>query len=209
MEENSIILILENKNWLEEIKKELQKTVEFSKNLSIIDFEDKKQFELVKDTKNGYVKTRNTIKRAFKSKRDELNQLAKDNLEAEREVIWVIEEEEKRLDEMVEKAEKMKLRKQNEAKIEDRIKALWDVDFIEDKEKLLEMNEKDFETLLLDKRFAFVAKKEAEIKANEEKQAREKEIEEAKKQAKLEAEQEAEKKHKEEIAKIKQEQEQK
>ena len=43
MEENSIILILENKNWLEEIKKELQKTVEFSKNLSIIDFEDKKQ----------------------------------------------------------------------------------------------------------------------------------------------------------------------
>jgi hypothetical protein len=41
----------------------------------------------VKDTKNGYVKTRNTIKRAFKSKRDELNQLAKDNLEAEREVI--------------------------------------------------------------------------------------------------------------------------
>jgi hypothetical protein len=80
MEENSIILILEN-------KKELQKTVEFSKNLSIIDFEDKKQFELVKDTKNGYVKTRNTIKRAFKSKRDEYSQLSKENLEKEREVI--------------------------------------------------------------------------------------------------------------------------
>jgi len=34
------------------IKLELNKTVEFSKNLEITDFEDKKQFELVKSTKN-------------------------------------------------------------------------------------------------------------------------------------------------------------
>ena len=59
------------------------------------------------------MKTRNTLKRAFKSKRDEYNELARQNLEAEREVIAVIETEEKRLDELVEKAELMKLKKDN------------------------------------------------------------------------------------------------
>ena len=98
-DENSIISTLEFKKvGIEEIKQELQKNVEFSKNLTITDFEDKKQLELVKSTKNWYVKTRNTIKRAFKSKRDEYNDLAKQNLEAEREVIAVIEAEEKRLE---------------------------------------------------------------------------------------------------------------
>ena len=96
--ENKIILTEESSIttalwtvWTQAIKDELQKTVEFSKGLTITDLEDKKQFQIVKDTKNWYVKTRNTIKRAFKSKRDEYNKLSKDNIKAEKDVISVIE----------------------------------------------------------------------------------------------------------------------
>lgn len=211
-EENSIIAILDNKNGLEDIKKELQKTVDFSKNLTITDFSDKKQIELVRDTKNGYVKTRNTIKRAFKSKRDEYNLLASDNLKAERDVISVIEWEEKRLDEMVEIAEKLHLRKQNEVKLEARVKALKECETEIETETLLEMTEKVFESILVEKQMAYVAKKQQEIKAEQEKIAREKEIEEAKKQAKLEAEQEAQRqadREKERVEREKQEAEEK
>ena len=191
-DETSILSTLEFKKvWIEEIKQELQKNVEFSKNLTITDFEDKKQIESVKSTKNWYVKTRNTIKRAFKSKRDEYNFLAKENLEAEREVIAVIEWEEKRLDELVEKAEKMKLRKENELKLEDRRNLLNQYETIITDDELLEMLDKDFNLILSTKKEIYLAKKEAELKAEQERINREKEIEEAKKQARLEAEKES------------------
>jgi hypothetical protein len=103
-EESSITTALSTV-WIEAIKNELQKTVEFSKWLTITDLEDKKQFQIVKDTKNGYVKTRWTIERAFKSNRDEYNKQATDNLIAQREVIWVITDEENRLNDLVKKAE--------------------------------------------------------------------------------------------------------
>lgn len=220
-DETSILEVLEFKKvWIEEIKQELQKNVEFSKNLTITDFEDLKQFEIVKSTKNGYVKTRNTIKRAFKSKRDEYNLLSKENLEAEREVIWVIEAEEKRLDELVETAEKMKLRKQNESKLNERIESLKKYDYVENKDILLKMTEKEFWILLQNKRELFLQIQEQKIKEENEKIARVKEIEEAKKQAKQEAEKEAEEKRikdlenariekENEIARIKKEQEDK
>ena len=224
-EENALIQVLENKTGIEDVKSELQKTVDFSKALEITDFEDKKQFELVKNTKNGYVKTRNTIKRAFKFKRDDYNALAKANLEAEREVIAVIEAEEKRLDEMVQKAELLKLRKDNEKIIDERIEALAKCETVIDREVLLDMKEKDFENLLTESRLAFVKKEEDRLEAERQRLAREKELEEAKKQAKLEAEQEAqrqaelekqrvenerleaERKHQEEIERLKREQE--
>lgn len=207
-EENSILEILEFKKvWINQIKEELQKTVDFSKSLEIKDFEDKKQFELIKSTKNWYVKTRNTIKRAFKSKRDEYNALSKENLEAEREVISVIEWEEKRLDDMVNKAELLKLRKDNESKLEERKTSLKQYESELTDDELLEMSDKDFNLILSTKKEIYLAKKEAELKEKEEKIAREKELEEAKKQARLEAEQEAERKHKSELEQIKREQE--
>lgn len=190
-EENAIIKVLENTTGIADVKAELQKTVNFSSKLEITDFEDKKQFELVKNTKNWYVKTRNTIKRAFKFKRDDYNALAKANLEAEREVISVIEVEEQRLDEMVQKAELLKLRKDNEKVIEDRIEALTKCEVIKEREELLEMKEKDFENLLTESRLTFVKKEEERLEAERQGIAREKELEEAKKQARLEAEQEA------------------
>ena len=220
-DENSILEVLEFKKvWILEIKQELQKNVEFSKNLTITDFEDLKQFEIVKSTKNGYVKTRNTIKRAFKSKRDEYNSLSKENLEAEREVIWVIEAEEKRLDELIETAEKMKLRKQNESKLNERIESLKKYDYVANNDILLEMTEKEFWILLQNKRELFLQIQEQKIKEENEKIARAKELEEVKKEAKLEAEKEAEAKRikdlenariekENEIAKIKKEQEDK
>lgn len=88
-EEASISFAL-NELWIDAIKNELQKNVDFSKALAITDFEDKKQFELVKSTKNWYVKTRNTIKRAFKFKRDEYNALAKQNLERDLKIIEIM-----------------------------------------------------------------------------------------------------------------------
>ena len=191
-DETSILSTLEFKKvWIEEIKQELQKNVEFSKGLTITDFEDKKQFQIVKDTKNGYVKTRNTIKRAFKSKRDEYNFLAKENLEAEREVIAVIEWEEKRLDDIVTKAELLKLRKENETKLEDRKILLKQYETELTDDELLEMLDKDFNLILSTKKEIYLAKKEAELKAEQERINREKEIEEAKKQARLEAKKEA------------------
>lgn len=199
--ENKIILTEEDSItnalstvWTDAIKVELAKTVEFSKGLTITDLEDKKQFQIVKDTKNGYVKTRWTIERAFKSKRDEYNKLASDNLVAQREVVWVITDEETRLNDLVKKAELEKLRKDNALKLDDRKEALRKCDHIETDEALLDMIEKDFENLLTDKRLEFVAKEEARIQAEKDRLEREKEIEDAKKQAKLEAEQEAQKK---------------
>jgi hypothetical protein len=49
---------------------------------------------------------------------------------------------------MLEKAEKMKLRKDNEAKLESRISELAKYEYIEDKEILLEMKDKEFDLLL-------------------------------------------------------------
>ena len=204
-EETSILEVLKNENWLKEIKDEFQKVVEFSSKLEITDFEDKKQIEIVKTSKQGYVTTRNTIKRAFKSKRDINTEQNRLNLEAEREVLEVMEKEEKRLWEMLEKAEKMKLRKENEAKLDDRINELSKYEHIIDKEVLLGMKDKEFDTLLLDVRFAYMEKKEKEVKAEQERIAREKELEEVKKQAKLEAEQEAQKKADLEKQKVEQE----
>jgi len=204
-EETSILQVLKNENWLQEIKNEFHKVVEFSSKLEITDFEDKKQIEIVKTSKQWYVTTRNTIKRAFKSKRDINTEENRLNLEAEREVLAVMETEEKRLWEMLEKAEKMKLRKENEAKLDDRINELFKYEHILDKEVLLDMKDKDFDNLVLDVRFAYMEKKEKEVKVEQEKLAREKELEEVKKQAKLEAEQEAQKKADLEKEKVEQE----
>lgn len=190
-EENSITTALWSV-WTEAIKNELQKTVDFSKKLTITDLEDKQQFKIVKDTKNWYVKTRNTIKRAFKSKRDEYNALAKENIQAEKDVISVIEIEEKRLNDLIEKAELEKLKKDNALILNDRKEALKKCECEIADEMLLIMKEKDFEDILTEKRLEFVAKEEAKLKAEQERIAREKELEEAKKQARIEAEKEAE-----------------
>jgi len=180
--------------WVGAIKNKLQEVVDFSKSLNITDFEDDSQFEVVKRTKIWYVKTRNTIKRAFKFKRDDYNSLAKANLEAEREVIAVIELEEKRLDDMVQKAELLKLRKENEKVIEDRIEALKKCWVVWNREELLEIKEKEFENILTEARLKFVKEEEERIEEEKQKIAREKEIEEARKQARIEAEKEKQEK---------------
>lgn len=203
-EEQSITTALDTV-WLDAIKSELQKTVDFSKNLKITDIEDKKQFQVIKDTKNGYVKTRNSLERAFKSKRDFYNKASKDNLEAQREAVWVITEEENRLAEIVNIANLQKLRKDNEKKLQDRKDALKKCEYETTDDILLDMKEKDFEDLLNEKRLEFNAKKEAELKEREEKLAREKELEEAKKQARLQAQQEAEEKARLEKQRVEQE----
>lgn len=190
-EEASILDVLKTNNWLQAIKDEFSKVVEFSSKLEITDFEDKKQIEIVKSSKQWYVTTRNTIKRAFKSKRDINTEENRLNLEAEREVLAVMEKEENRLWEMLEKAELMKLRKENISKLQDRVDNLKKYDFVEDNEVLLNMTEKEFWILLQNKRELFLQIQEQKIKAEQEKIQREKEIEEAKKQARLEAEKEA------------------
>lgn len=190
-EESSILDVLKTNNWLQAIKNEFSKVVEFSSKLEITDFEDKKQIEIVKSSKQWYVTTRNTIKRAFKSKRDINTEENRLNLEAEREVLAVMEKEENRLWEMLEKAELMKLRKENLSKLQDRVDSLKKYDFVEDNEVLLNMTEKEFWVLLQNKREVFLQIQEQKIKAEQEKIAREKEIEEAKKQARIEAEKEA------------------
>ena len=190
-EETSILEVLKKENWLQEIKNEFQKIVQFSSKIKIEDFEDKKQIEIVKSIKQWYVTNRTTIKRAFKSKRDINTEENRLNLEAEREVLAVMETEEKRLWEMLEKADKMQLRKENEAKLKQRVQELEKYEYIEDVEVLLEMKDKEFDLLLSWKKELYLEKKEAELKAEQERIAREKELEEAKKQAKLEAEKEA------------------
>lgn len=206
-EETSIMEVLDTKTWLQDIKSELQKTVDFTNTLTINDLEDINQIKIVKEAKNWYVKTRNTIERAFKSKRDEYNIKSKMNLEAQRDVISVIEWEEQRLAEILEKAEIEKLKKDNLELLPIRIKFLAEYEAKIEDEILLLMKDKDFQNLLLDKKQEYLAKKEAELKAEQEKIQREKELEEAKKNARIEAELEAERKHKAEIEQIKREQE--
>ena len=82
----------------------------------------------------------------------------------------------------------MKLRKENELKLEDRRNLLNQYETIITDDELLEMLDKDFNLFLSSKKEIYLAKKEAELKAEQERINREKEIEEAKKQARLEAE---------------------
>lgn len=140
----------------------------------------------MKDAKNGYVKTRKTVERAFKSKRDEYNKLASDNLVAQRDVISVIQTEEDRLKNLVDKADLQKLRKDNQKILKDRIEALEKCEHTETEDALLEMKEKDFVALLDTKRVEFAQKKEAERKKIEEKARIEKEKQEAVEKARLE-----------------------
>jgi len=49
---------------------------------------------------------------------------------------------------MVEKAEKMKLRKENEVKLKQRVQELEKYEYVEDVEVLLEMKDKEFDLLL-------------------------------------------------------------
>lgn len=198
-EESSITTALSTV-WVEAIKSELQKNVEFSKWLTITNLEDKKQFQIVKDAKNGYVKTRKTIERAFKSKRDDYNKLSADNLIAQREVVGVITEEEDRLNNLVKKAELEKLRKDNALILNDRKEALKKCEYITTDEILLDMNEKDYIELLENKRLEFIKIEEARIEIEKAKLQREKEIEEIKKQAKIEAKIEVKEEMKEIIA---------
>lgn len=186
-EEQSISTALETVG-IEAIKNQLQKNVDFSKSLEIKDFSDRKQIQLVKDTKNGYVKTRNTIARAFKLKRDDYNKLAKQNIEAEKDVLTVIATEEARLEAMVDKAELLALRKENESVLDERKAKLSEYGGDIGEDALLEMTDKVFEATLLAKKEEFLLKVEFELKAEKERIDREKQIEEARKTAKEEAE---------------------
>jgi predicted DNA binding CopG/RHH family protein len=49
---------------------------------------------------------------------------------------------------MLEKADKMQLRKENEAKLKQRVQELEKYEYIEDVEVLLEMKDKEFDLLL-------------------------------------------------------------
>jgi len=189
---------------IQSIKDELQKNIEFSKALTITDWTDKGQVKIVKDAKNWYVKTRNSIKRAFKSKRDTNTQENRDNLEAEREVLAVIELEEKRLADLVAEVELKVLKEKNALLLVDRIDALKKCEYETSEDILLVMTEKDFDDLLTDKRLAFVQLEEQRLEAKKLEDKRLEELEEAKKQAKLQAEQEAEEKARLEKQKVEQ-----
>lgn len=222
-EERSILNAISNL-WAEAIKNELQKNVEFSSTLKVTDIEDKGQIKIIKDEKNRYVKTRNSVKRAFKSKRDINTQENRAIILIENDVLEVIESEEKRLSEIVEVAELEKLRKDNISRLKDRHEALAKCEAELSDDALLVMKEKDFEDYLTWKRVEYHEKKEKELKEREAEVKRQEELEEVKKQAKIEAEKEAkekaelekqrvqqekidaEKKHKEELEKIRQQQ---
>lgn len=178
--------------WVDAIKEELQKTVEFSKSLKVTDIDDPKQLAVIKSTKNWYVKTRNSIKRAFKLKRDEYTKLSKDNMDAQNDVISVIEAEEARLTELVNITEIQALRSRNQVILPDRRAALDKCEDDTADSLLLDMTEKEFDNFLTWKRVAYMEKKEAELKAREERIARDKEIEKAKEEARIEAEKKAE-----------------
>lgn len=190
-EESSIVEAL--RDWgVEAIKAELQKTIDFSSRLKITDADTPAQFQIIKNTKNGYVKSRNTIKRWFKSRRDYHNEMARENLAAEREVLADMEKEENRLAEIIAIKELEALRLENEKCINDRMKALTDCNVVPDRNKLLDMKEKDFVEFLQDKQAEYAENQERIRLEEEARIAREKELEEARKQAAEEAERRAE-----------------
>jgi len=203
--EASLSTILTDENAIIKIKSELKKVVEFSKPLEIKDYGDESQFRIVKEAKNGYVKTRNTIKRAFKEKRDEYTVLAKDNLEAEREVVGVIQQEEERLSEMVKEANRLKLVKENELKLQSRKDQLREYERELTDNELLEMKDQEFFKKLSEAKEIYLEEKEKRLAAEKERLERDKEIKEAARAAKKEAEEKAKRDVEEEKIKAKRE----
>lgn len=200
--EESSILTAFTTVWIEAIKDEFKSTIDFTKNIVLTDFEDKKQFKIVKDTRNWYVKTRNTVKRAFKSRRDINTKENRENIEAEKEILAVIELEEKRLNDLVEKVELEQLKKDNSLKLIWRKELLEKYNYETDNEILLVMKDKDFEELLSWKKELYLEIKEQELKEKVEKERIEKEKKEAIEKVRLEEIEKAKQKAEEEKAKV-------
>ncbi|MDD4110721.1 MAG: hypothetical protein PHS54_04125 [Clostridia bacterium] len=208
-DEQSLVKQIELPEFVQALKLELQNQVEFSKSLEIKDFQDSRQIEIVQKTKTLYVTNRNTIKRAFKSKRDEWNKLSKDNIKLQDDILKVIEEEEERLEEMLEKAKLLKLRKENASKLEARKEELLKYEAVLSDEELLEMNEGAYLGILKQLKEEFILKKEKELEEEKQRIEREKELEEVRKKAKEEAEQEQIERERKRIETEKQQAEQK
>lgn len=176
---------------IETIKNKLAETVEFSKNLEIKDFTDKNQIAAVHSSKQGYVKTRNTIKRAMKFKRDEWNALSKENIKQEKDIISVIDAEESRLTEMLDKAKLLALREENKAKLADRKARLADIEKEISDEELLDMTGKDFDLNFQKWQGEYLAEKQRKLDEQENQLRIEKEKQKAVEQAREEVKQQA------------------
>lgn len=192
----------------------LTSMVEKTKNLTATDLKDKAQLELVRSNRIEFKKTRVAIEKYGKSLRDKATAYNRAVSAKEKELIGIIEPEEKRLKEIEEEAEKLAIREERMEKLparKERLASIGDGVKVSDEDLLL-MDANDFEGYFnartADKLAADKAKaeedqrikdeetrkaneaKEAEI-AEREKAAKEKEEANAREEARLKAEKEA------------------
>ena len=152
-------------------KAELSSLASKYSSLEISGIDDKTGYLIVDEARKDLKSKRVLIAKTGKAMRDDANKFAQDKQ-------CLIDDERVK----IERQELLPVRK----------KQLSEIDIELSDDEVLLMDDKKFNEFLVEQKSIFLYKKEQELKAKEEKLAREKELEDAKKQAVLEAEKQAE-----------------
>jgi len=164
-------------------KAELQKIADECKQITITDFEDKKQIAIVCEKRELLQHTRIQIQKKGKALREDALRYQKAVIAKEKELIEIIEPEEERLEQLEEQAEKYEILQERIRKLPERRARLAQelVGYSLKDEEINAMDDAVFEstlnTLVTQRVAAENAKKEAELNAKQaEIEAKEKEL---------------------------------
>ncbi len=164
---------------------ELQKMANECKQITITDFEDKKQLEIVHEKRMLLKNTRVRIEKKGKELRDDAVKFSKAVIAKEKELIGIIEPDEERFEKLEEEAKQYAIKKERLRKLPER-RARLEQEKVGEQlsdEQINELDDVSFEsliTLLINARIISEnLKKEAELKAKQaEIEAKEKELKE-------------------------------
>ena len=159
-------LAIKDESSIERVKSFLMDQVSLTKDVSISNPFNKAEVESVDKMRRTYVTNRNTIARTFKADRDGHTEHNRKNREAELEVLALMEEEETRLSDCVNRARLEAVKEDRKKLIPFRNEELSKYDSVVPSEELLELDDREFEKLLLVKKESFLAKEA--VRQNEE-----------------------------------------
>lgn len=196
-------------------KQQLNELVERAQTLKDIDIDDSNQLEQVKKVRIDLKNARVGITKTGKEMRNDAIKFQRAVIEKEKELVGIIEPEEKRLKGIEEEAKQKALLIEREKLLPWRKEKLTEVDAELSDGELLNMDDKEFQLFLNEKAAEKLAKQEEEKRAKEAEEQRKKELAEAEERARKEAEEkakkeaeEAEKRHQEELERLRREKEQ-
>jgi len=151
------------------------------RNLAIAGVEDKEGYERVHKARMELVRTRGDITRAGKALRDDANKFSKAVIEKEKELVGIIEPVEKDLKAKQEAIDEEKERARRVVLLPDRRAKLAEIGEIVSDDDLLGMSVEDFSVFFNSRKELYLERKEATLRAEEQRMAEEKRlVEEAK-----------------------------